>query len=141
MPPWVLGRDADTALIVEGVSAPAEMTNDAPDETHEFGLLHEFAKVQIVGQFRGVSAWPTGTVVLASVWPRVSADSSYDLPLLLQPGKRFIVLPAEQDREHGSLSVERCDLIEDNPANRSELLKGFALHDSLRGPELDGQWW
>jgi len=69
------------------------------------------------------------------------ADSSYDLPLLLKPGKRFIVLPVEQDREHGSLSMQRCDLIEDSPANRNELLKGFALHDRLRGSELDGHWW
>jgi hypothetical protein len=141
MPPWVLGRDADTALIVEGVSEPAEMSNDAPDESHEFGLLHEFSKVRIVGQLSGVSAWPNGTVVLASVSPRTYADSSYDLPLLLTSGKRFIALPVEQNREDGSLSMQRCDLIEDTPANRNELLKGFALHDSLRGPELDGHWW
>jgi len=141
MPPWVLGRDADTALIVEGVSEPAEMSNDAPDESHEFGLLHEFSKVRIIGQLKGVSAWPTGKVVLASVSPRVYADSSYDLPLLLTPHKRFIALPVGQDSEHGSLSMQRCDLIEDTPANRNDLLKGFALHDSLRGPELDGHWW
>jgi hypothetical protein len=141
MPPWVLGRDADTVLIVEGVSEPAEMSNDAPDESHEFGLLHEFSKVRIIGQLKGVSEWPTGKVVQASVSPRLYTDSSYDLPLLLKPGKRFIVLPVEQDREHGSLSMRRCDLIEDSPANRNELLKGFALHDSLRGSELDGHWW
>jgi hypothetical protein len=141
MPPWVLGRDADTALIVEGVTEPAEMSNYAPDELHEFGLLHEISNVRIVGQLRGVPAWSTGKVVLASVSPLEYADSSYDLPLMLTPGKRFIVLPVEQDREHGSLSMQRCDLIEDTPANRNELLKGFALHDSLRGPELDGHWW
>jgi hypothetical protein len=141
MPLWVLGRDADTALIVEGVSEPAEMGNDAPDETHEFGLLREFSKVRIVGQLKGTSAWPIGTVVRASVSPRVYADTSYDLPLPLTPGERFIVLPVEQDREDGSLSMQRCDLIEDNPANRAELLKGFALHDNLRSPELDGRWW
>lgn len=141
MPPWVLGRDADTALVVESVSDPVEMSNDAPDELHEFGLLHEVSKVRIVGQLKGVSAWPPGTVVGASVSPRVYADTSYDLPLLLTPGERFIVLPVEQNREHGALSMQRCDLIEDSPANRSELLKGFALHDSLRGPELNGRWW
>ncbi len=52
MPPWVLGRDANTALIVEGVSEPAEMSNDSPYESHEFRLLHEFSKVRIVGQFK-----------------------------------------------------------------------------------------
>lgn len=141
MAPWVLGRDADTALIVEGVSEPAEMSNDNPDESHEFGLLHEFSKVRIVGQIKGISTWPIGTVVLASVRPREYADSPYDLPLRLTPGERFIVLPVEQDREHGSLSMQRCDLIEDSAANRDDLLKGFALHDSLRGRELDGHWW
>jgi hypothetical protein len=141
MPPWVLGRDADTALIVEGVSVPAEMSNDSPDETHEFGLLHEFAKVRIVGQIKGISAWPTGSVVLATVRPRVYADSSYDLPLPLRPGERFVALPVKQNREDSSLSMQRCDLIEDSPEHRNELLKGFALHDSLRGPELDGHWW
>jgi hypothetical protein len=141
MPPWVLGRDADTALIVRGVSIPVEMSNDSPDETHEFGLLHESAKVRIVGQLKGVSAWPIGTVVLATVRPREYGDSSYDLPLPLKPGRRFIAFPVEQSREDGSLSMQRCDLIEDSPANRDGLLKEFALHDTLRGPELVGQWW
>lgn len=141
MPPWVLGRDADTALIIEGVSEPAEMSNDGPDESHEFGLVHELSRVRIVGQIKGIPQWPAGTMVLATVSPREYADSATDLPLLLTPGQRFIALPVEQDREHGSLSMQRCDLIEDTPANRDELLRGFALHDSLRRPELDGHWW
>jgi len=141
MPSWVLGRDADTALIVEGVSEPAEMSNDDPDESPEFGLLHEYSKVRIVGQFKGVSAWPPGSVVVAFVRPRHYADSPTDLPLPLRPGESFIALPVEQNIESGSISMQRCDLIEDTPANRYDLLRGFALHDNLRGPELDGRWW
>ena len=141
MRPWVLGRDAKTALLIEGVSEPAEMSNDSPDESHEFGLLHELSKVRIVGQIKGIPAWPIGTVVLASVRPRVYADSSYGFPLLLTPGARFLVFPVEKDREYGSLSMQRCDLIEDTPANHDELVKELEFHDSLRGPELDGHWW
>ncbi|WP_162601859.1 hypothetical protein [Occallatibacter savannae] len=92
-------------------------------------------------QIRGGSAWPIGSVVLASVHPLVYGDSSYDLPILLTPGKRFIVFPVEQDREHGSLSMQRCDLIEDSPANRQDVFKGFALHDDLRGPDIQGHWF
>ena len=141
MPPWVLGRDADTALIIEGVSEPAEMSNDSPYDSHEFGILHESSKVRIITQLKGASVWPTGSVVLASVRPRRYGDSSDELPLLITPGERFIALPVEQDRERGEISMQRCDLIEDSPANREGLLKGFALHDNLRGPELDGRWW
>jgi hypothetical protein len=37
--------------------------------------------------------------------------------------------------KHVLSEMQRCDLIEDSPANRNELLKGFALHDSLRKSE------
>jgi hypothetical protein len=98
------------------------MSNDDPDESPKFGLLHEYSKVRIVGQLKGVSAWPTGSVVVAFVSPRYYADSPTDLPLLLRQGERFIALPVEQSVEKGSLSVQRCDLIEDTPANRDDLL-------------------
>ena len=143
IPLWALGRDSGTVLVVNDVSVSRE--------EHD-GFLNEWAAAKVVTFLKGVPRWPVGSTIKILPFGGQMASPPFRQEEHLAPGKRYVILPAEDT--YGTpeafgpygrppdaavaeeIRLPRCGLQEDSPEVRRGLEKGFAQNDNLRGPEL-----
>jgi hypothetical protein len=128
IPLWVLGRDYNTVFAVQALST-AERNDWKPPQ--------EVNLAKITSALKGPS-WRSGLVLDVSPFPDDPADPAMAIRERLVPGKRYLLI-YEDAFDHPPvpwLKLDRCGVQEDTPENRSELEKGFAQNDNLRGPEL-----
>ncbi|WP_433972414.1 hypothetical protein [Tunturiibacter lichenicola] len=126
IPVWAHARDIRYALAIEVLPTIADDKKYDPRKTN----------VQVVTSLKEPAPWLPGAIV-----PAYSYGSGYIPPEKgqeLVPGKRFIVFPVGNDERHDILTKEspikldRCGVLEDTPALRRELERGFAQNDTLR---------
>jgi hypothetical protein len=133
IPLWALGRDQSHVLVVDVLSTAMEKGWDR---------MYQVAGIKIVASLKGSLPWPIGTVVKAAPFSGDSQNPPYTLAEHLVPGRRYIVLPKEDERDNPEIygdgpkiGMPRCGVWEDTPAVRRELEKGYAQNHQLRGPE------
>jgi hypothetical protein len=143
IPLWALGRDSGTVLVVEDVSVSRE--------DHD-GFSNEWATAKVVALLKGVPRWPVGSTLKILPFGGQMTSPPFQQEELLAPGKRYVILPAEDTygtpgafgpygrlpdgAAETKIGLPRCGLQEDSPEVRGGLEKGFAQNDNLRGPEL-----
>lgn len=132
-PVWALGRDAVSVFSVE-VLSKATLTREYD------GSSYEQDKARLIETLKGEAPWPSQNTLTVNPYPGESYDRQ------LQAGKRYLLLvwhpfsgfesePAEIDGVP-TIRLDRCGVLEDTSANRTELARGFSQNDSLRVPEF-----
>jgi hypothetical protein len=125
IPVWAHARDVRYVLAVEALPTTAD------DQKFDPGM----AKVRVVISLKEPAPWLPGAIVSAYHYgngyiPPEEAER-------LVSGKRFIVFPVGNDERHdivtkdSPIKLDRCGVLEDFPATRRELEKGFAQNDTL----------
>ncbi len=137
-PLWAVGRDAASVLVVDALT-----TQHHSDAFEEFDV----ATAKLAGALKNPVPWSAGTKV--TLRPYLSSKDSWpaNSDIHLFPGQRYLAvidapLVEKQDKSQTSkpiptsIDLDQCGLFPDNPQNRSELQRGFALNDLLRVPEF-----
>ena len=140
VPIWARGRDALAVYSIEVVST-ATQTRDYSN------VPFEIAKVHRLETLKGPTPWTANTMLNAYPFACNDTAPPYSSPECLEAGKRYLALiqysfhgPSRQDAHEElidgvpGIRMESCGLLEDTPANRAELARGFAMNDELRAP-------
>jgi hypothetical protein len=98
----------------------------------------EITKVRVASSLKEPAPWLRGAIVSAIVPSWFSDASPLSKDEHMVPGRRYIVFAVGNDERHvivtkdSPIRFERCGVLEDTPAIRRELEKGFAQNDTLR---------
>ena len=97
----------------------------------------EVSKVRIVASIKGEAPAPVGQTVEFLPFGGEDFNPPFEVAEHLEPGKRYIILPTVDGRNHAELyegnriGAKRCGVQPDTPEVRRELAKGFEMNDDL----------
>jgi hypothetical protein len=128
IPAWALGRDANTIISATAIS------NDWARRQNSWAI----GRVGFEDALKGAVPYPPGSVVEAYLYPGEESDVLNGTAENIVAGHRYLLVLDRQmtTAEMPSLYLERCGALDDTPANRAELRKGFEMNDRLRVPEF-----
>jgi hypothetical protein len=143
-PVWALGRDATAVVGLDVVSTSQTKRRDWDGRE----VIYEKDSVRLDETLKSSAPWPLGTLLSVVPYDGEFRNPPFEAAERLEAKKRFLAimyygfpsqtkpLPPEVEREGPGFRLERCGVLDDTPANRAELAKGFALNDHLRVPEF-----
>ena len=128
IPAWAIGRDANTIM-----SATA-ITNDwVPGEGSR-----AIGRVRFEDAMKGTVPYRSGSMIEAYLYAGEESDPPFGNAENIVVGHRYLLILDRQmtTADMPSLYLERCGVLDDTPANRAELRKGFEMNDQLRVSEF-----